>query len=119
MNKLKEDIYNIRFAIILIIIYVLLTEIIFGKICPINILFNVDCPGCGLTRAAIALFTLNIKKSLEFNSTCILWLITILLFIIDRYIKKLSIKPFPYLFIIVSIITIIWYLFFKVKLISF
>lgn len=113
MRKIKEDIYNIRFAIILIIIYVLLTEILFKKICPINILFNIDCPGCGLTRATIALLKGDIYSSLNYNPTCILWLITILLFIIDRYIKKLLIKPFPYLFIIVSIITIIWYLFLK------
>ena len=113
MSKLKEDIYTYRFAIILVIIYIVLAELVFGKTCPINILFNIDCPGCGLTRATIALLKGNIRESFTYNPTCILWLSSILLFIVDRYIKKLWIKPFPFLFIFTSVITLIWYFFIK------
>ena len=99
MAQLKKDLKNYWYAILLVIIYILTMEIIFHKTCIFQILFHIDCPGCGLTRATISLFKGNIKESLHYNYSCIFWLITILLFIIDRYIKPLKIKPFPVLFL--------------------
>lgn len=110
MKKLKEDIKNYWYVLLIAIIYLVVTELIFHKTCIVQILFHIDCPGCGLTRAAIALFMGDIKSSLHYNYSCIFWLLTILLFIIDRYIKPLKIKPFPVLFIITCLVTIIRYI---------
>lgn len=51
----------------------------------------------------------NIELYLNSNPTAIIWIISILLFLVDRYIKKLKINIFPLLFIIAGITTIIWY----------
>ena len=109
-NVLKADLYQIRFAIIPLAIYCIIMQIFFGTVCPIKAFVGIECPGCGLTRATIYMLTGNFQKSLAANPTCILWLITITLFIIDRYIKPLKIKIFPNIFIITGLITIIWYL---------
>lgn len=110
MSTLKKDLKNYWYAILLVILYMTITEIIFHQTCIFQILFHIDCPGCGLTRAAIALFMGDIKSSLHYNYSCIFWLLTIILFIIDRYIKPLKIKPFPVLFIITCLVTIIRYI---------
>ena len=111
---LKKDIYNIRFSIIPISLYCILMQIYFHTICPFKAFLKIDCPLCGITRSTIELLKGNISKSLEYNPTTLLWIIVLLLFFIDRYIKKLKINIFPLCFIVVSLITIAWYIVFKI-----
>ena len=106
---LKKDLLNLRPAIVPIVIYCVIMQVFFGTVCPLKAFVGISCPGCGLTHATFYLFTGRIRESLEANPTCIFWVISIVLFIVDRYIKPLKIKPFPLLFVITSIITIIWY----------
>jgi hypothetical protein len=84
-------------------------QFIFGTVCPLKAFTNISCPACGLTHATIYLFMGNLKKALSYNLTVIIWLPTILLFILDRYIHKLKIDIFPFFFILAGLITIIWY----------
>lgn len=119
MNKFLEDIKQIRYAIIPVLIYFITTKIVFGYTCIFRILFNIECPGCGLTRAFYSLLKGNIRESLHYNYTLPFWLFTIILFIIDRYIKPLKIKPFPTMFIITAVITIIRYILIMVFKIDF
>lgn len=107
----KQDLLNLKIAIIPIIGYCIVMQYFFKTVCPLKAFTGIDCPCCGLTHATFYLFTGRIKDSLSANPTCILWLVLIFLFFIDRYIKPLKIKPFPYMFIFVFIITFIWYVF--------
>ena len=66
MKKIKEDLYKIRFSIVPIIIYIIVMQLIFGTVCPIKAFLKVDCPGCGLTRATIALLKGDIHASLHY-----------------------------------------------------
>lgn len=106
---LKRDLYQIRFAIIPLIIYCMVMQIFFGTVCPLKAFTGINCPGCGLTRATFYLVTGQLQASLQSNPTCILWLTTIILFVVDRYIRPLKVKVFPILFIIVGLVTIFWY----------
>lgn len=109
MQQLKKDLYENWFALLLVIVYLISMELLFHTLCPFIALFNFPCPGCGLTRACLLILTGRFKMSLAYNPTAIFWIISILCFIYDRYIKKIVIKPFPYMFIFTSLITIIWY----------
>ena len=110
-NKLKNDLINISFALPILLIYILVMQINFGTVCPLLAFFKIPCPACGLTRASLCLFAGNFKESFAYNPTAILWIISIILFLYDRYIKPLKIKPFPYIFIFTSIVTIVVYFF--------
>lgn len=108
---LKKDLYKMRYAIILIFIYCVFMQIKFGTVCYLKAFTGIRCPACGLTHATIYLITGRWKDAFMANPTVLLWLSCIALFFIDRYIYKLKIKIFPYFFIVVGIITFIWYVF--------
>ncbi len=110
MKRLKEDIYHLKYALLILGLYCLFMQLHFGTVCPIKALFHFSCPGCGLTHATYYLFVGRWKDSLLANPTCILWLCTFFLFFYDRYRTELKIKPFPFLFIVASIVTLVWYL---------
>ncbi len=107
---LKKDLYNIRFAIILLVIYGIIMQVNFNTVCPFLALTNIRCPACGLTHAVIYFFSFQFDKAFAANGSVLLWIITLFLFVFDRYIYNLKIKPFPTLFIITGIITLLIYL---------
>ena len=110
MTQLKKDIKDLWIVLVGIIVYITIINFIFGYCCPIRIIFHTECPGCGLTRAFESFFTGDISAALHYNYTFIIWLITFILFIIHRYIKPLFFNPFPILFVVSAIASIIRYL---------
>ena len=109
--KIKKDIQNYWIAILAVIIYLVFMQIMFSTWCPINALFHVDCPGCGLTHATIYMFTGHFDKAFQANYTVFLWWGLIVLFLVDRYINKFKINILPICFIGVCSITLLRYLF--------
>lgn len=51
--------------------------------CPFKLLLGIDCPGCGLTRAALALLRLDFAAAFRFNP-CIYLLIPVTLYFLLR-----------------------------------
>lgn len=111
IDKIKDDLYKIRFAIVLLAIYCIFMQWVFETVCPFKAITKFPCPGCGLTHATIYLFTGNIKEAFNSNPTVFLWICLIICFFIDRYIYKFKIKIVPIGAIVVSIITLIWYIY--------
>lgn len=111
MSRLKEDIYNLRFAFIIIIIYVFIMQIVFGTVCPLKAFTGIFCPACGLTHASIYMFMGDFKKSLETNPTAFFWIMSIVLFVVDRYVHKMKFRVFSNLFVVSAIISVVWYLY--------
>lgn len=108
-DKIKEDLYNNRIAICFVSIYLFVMQLAFSSLCPVKVLFNIDCPGCGLTHATIYMLKGQFIDAFNANYTVFLWWGFIILFVIDRYVHKLKIKVFPNLLIIVTSVTLIRY----------
>ena len=110
MKKLKEDLYNMRYAIIALMAYFIFMKLIFNELCPIKALFKINCPGCGLTHAFIDLLQLKFIDAINDNYSIFLWITLFILFIIDRYIHKLNKYVVPVTFFITTIVTLIRYI---------
>ena len=84
---------NKRLIIFFLLLSIFLLLILFGLKfnCPIKSIFNISCPGCGLTRSITSLLQLNILDRLYYNILGIplfLFFITSYLLIVIDIIKK-------------------------------
>lgn len=84
-QKIKGDIKQIAAPIIAISIYILLGNLIFGKICPTRMLFGIPCPGCGTTRAFLLLVQGKIADATVSNPIWIPIVVLGAVFLINRY----------------------------------
>lgn len=73
-NKKNRIIFTVLVIILTYLFLLVFLKLVinFGKetdssICLFKILFNKECPGCGLTRAFYNMMILNFKKSISFN----------------------------------------------------
>ncbi|MBO4982252.1 MAG: DUF2752 domain-containing protein [Lachnospiraceae bacterium] len=109
-GRILSDIRQNSVALIIILIYLALTQYFFHTVCPLKIVTGLDCPACGLTRASLLLLTGHITEALERNASVVCWVPLILYFCIFRYLvgKK---PPFALLLATLSgIITIVIFL---------
>lgn len=58
------------------------------RICPFYNIFKIPCPGCGLTRAFIELFKLNLLESVRYNILCIPISLAFLVYFLFVLLKK-------------------------------
>lgn len=85
LSKIKKDLKQIAVPLIAISLYILLENIIFGKICPTRILFGIPCPGCGTTRAFWLLMQGKIAEATASNPIWIPLVVFGGIFLINRY----------------------------------
>jgi hypothetical protein len=107
--RIWEDVYSFRIAIIIIMLYIILTKYLFDNICPFVILTGFPCAGCGLTRAVFFLCTGDFFKAIHMNLTVLVWIPFIIWFIIRRYIQGKGLKHLTIVLILICLITLIYY----------
>lgn len=105
-QKLVNDIKNIRIPILIIVIYMIITNYFFDTVCPSVILFHHECPACGLTRACLCLMTFRFQQALAYNPSVIFWIVLIVVGFVSRYIKKIPNIFIYVLMIITGLLTI-------------
>lgn len=83
--KLKSDIKQIAIPIIAISLYILLGNLIMGKICPMRMLCGIPCPGCGTTRALLLLIQGKFTEAVISNPLWIYIIVLGMIFLFNRY----------------------------------
>lgn len=112
MNKkfpLKEFIlHTLKNGIICVIILIFL--LLFFK-CPMKLLFDIPCPGCGMTRAIISLLKFDFKVSFTYNPLAIFVLLALVYFIFIRKFLKIPSKfEKLYLVLLAVSLVVLWIL---------
>ena len=83
-------IHNLKLKIIaIILVFVYAAVLYFTPIdCPFKMLFKIPCPGCGMTRAWLSVFSLNLLKAFSYHK--MFWSVPVLFagFLLDGKIFK-------------------------------
>lgn len=86
-KTLKEDVRQCALPFLAVLVYLFVTTQIFGASCPSRILFHRYCPGCGLTRAALALLRFDVPLALTIQPAIFAWAAAALFFFCFRYLQ--------------------------------
>ncbi|MBQ4536207.1 MAG: DUF2752 domain-containing protein [Lachnospiraceae bacterium] len=84
-NRIWTDLRNNYIALLVVLAYMGITQFLFHTVCPVAIMTGHPCPGCGLTRASILLFTGHPVEAFTMNPSVFAWWFLILYLIICRY----------------------------------
>lgn len=109
-GRILSDIRQNSIALLILLIYLTLTQCFFHTVCPLKIVTGLDCPACGLTRASLLLLTGHFTEALKRNASVVCWVPFILYLCTFRYLlgKK---PPFALLLGALSgIVTIVIFL---------
>ena len=60
-----------------ICLFIILTQLLFGRTCPFLLLLKIPCPTCGVTRSILSLFRLDLRGYLYYNPFSLLLIFTV------------------------------------------
>lgn len=86
ITRVTRDIKDYGLAVIILIVYTVLVNLIFHAFCPMVIMTGFPCPGCGLTRAFLYLATGRVRQSIQINPLGIPIVCIFIYFCFNRYI---------------------------------
>lgn len=87
LGRIWEDVRDFRVAVLLLLVYNVVARTVFHAFCPQLILTGFPCAGCGLTRAVFYILTGRIAKGMKLNPTAPLWILYLIWFFCNRYIR--------------------------------
>lgn len=107
--KLKQDrrflvaLDRVKLLLYVLIIYLFLTLLHIG--CPIKFITGISCPGCGMTRAALAVLQLHFLTAFYYHPLFILTPFMLLLFVMEAYLRPIVLRT-AWILVILSFLTV-------------
>ena len=99
-------------GLILFALYCLLATKFLGSACPVYLIFGIPCPGCGMTRAWISLFSGDIAKAFYYHPAffaAAIIAVCVILCVIKPKLKKS--KAIAGIYIVLSVAFLIAYIY--------
>lgn len=110
-GRVWKDIKEYKWLGIVLITYYLLVEYTFSAFCPLVIITGFPCPGCGITRALLCVFTGQFARAWSINPLIYAVLFTALYAGVQRYLLGRRVKGFYQLLCIVAVLMIVVYIY--------
>lgn len=107
LKMLWQDLYRIRRPVLIIMLYWILTNYIYGIFCPLKIFCGYPCPCCGITRAYLKMLQWKWKEAFIINPMAYAWLFVGSVLFIQRFFLKLKRINVYVLMTVVCIMTIL------------
>lgn len=104
IKRMGQDLYRLRVALPILLLYCLLTQLVFKTVCPFAILTGFACPACGMSRAVLLFLAGHPLLSFTLHPFALLWPALILYLGYFRYFRDRR-APFVWPLTIVLCIT--------------
>lgn len=85
LHRMYQDLHRLRPALLILLIYGLVTQLIFHTVCPFAILTGFPCPACGMTRAILLFCTGEFRLSFSLHPVALFWPLLLLYLGYFRY----------------------------------
>lgn len=110
-KRLINDLKAFYPAIIAFAIYNIIVRKMFHAYCPFLILTGFPCAGCGMTRAVFYILTGRIRRGMALNPAAPMWIVFLLWFFAERYLRGRTPKYVKAVLAMVVVITFGIYLY--------
>ncbi len=111
MSLIKEDLKRVAPAIIPVVFYCALTQLLFHRICPFVLITGFPCPACGMTRAVACFATGRWHEAALYNIMAVPWVILGAAALVRRYVIPGKKRMMEISLCLVCIATIAYYIF--------
>lgn len=110
-DKLFTDVKHLWLPGTVALLWLIAGNYFFNTPCPIAIIFHFPCPGCGMTRAFIAVLHCRIYQAFEYNAMIFAWIPLVIYLGIFRYFIQKEPPLFLPVCIGIGLLTICYYAF--------
>lgn len=90
-------------------VVIAILQLVFHNVCPFRIIFDIPCPGCGLTHGCIYVLTLRWHSAWQANPVSFLWVPAIAMWLSFRYIAGRRSRAADTAIVVTAVITLIRY----------
>lgn len=111
LSLLARDIKNLRIPLLVILAYFVVMKRVFHMMCPMVLLTGFPCPGCGLTRAGVALLQGDFQTAWEQNLMIYPIVVFIILYLVFRYVLRRDTRIFGRILLLILAVMIVYYIY--------
>lgn len=106
-----RDVRRLKAPLIVLTLYFIFMKKVFHMMCPMVLLTGFPCPGCGLTRAGVALLQGDFRTAWEQNLMIYPIVLFVIVYIVFRYFLKRDTKKLSWLLLVILAAMIVYYIY--------
>lgn len=109
-ERIVTDVKQYGMAVVVLIAYTVIVNLVFHAFCPVVIFCGFPCPGCGITRAAVCFMTGRWQQAWQLNPVIYAIAVTTAYFIYRRYLLGTKVVGLKWLITVVFVLLAVVYI---------